>query len=457
MKPHSTIKYLQRGISLLELAIVLVVVGLMIVIVVTVIPKLTDRFRLNTTEEITITDVRKAIVTFAAENSRLPCPDTGAIPNGLEGSGATSGCAAGDIVGLVPYQSLGFSDPILDTAHLPIRYAVYRNANTTLADDSDLAVLHNRFIPVLPGDPATIEFPVTAGPTLAADPNNNEDPDLISEGLNTTRKQPNNQNDLDFCLALRNARAATSDTSYVHTLDLNGASPAFNMAFVLASGGVEDADGDASDHAFDQTNEGASGVDFESPARRRNDSTIAANVYDDIIYAMPFNLLESKLSCAANTISVNAMANISNAAAHMVVQTEDLVSLAHLATEGDDLAVTQAELALALAIFGEVVIIADGIMAGLNSACPPTASDAGAIGPIAAAGVAGLVNAVLAGVSLDLALSQQSLNDDVLASALADALVTNDIAERMCIDAINVDQRGGQLITPPTPISPANR
>ena len=451
----------QKGISLLELAIVLVIIGLMIVIAVAVVPRLSDRFRLDATSDITITDVRKAIITFAAENSRLPCPDTTATPNGLEGSGAVAGCAIGDVVGNVPYRALGFSDPILDSAHLPVRYAVYRNQNGAVDPDSsvqaDLAVLANRFVPVLPGDEATIEFPVTAGPTLTPDPDNTEDPDLISEGLNPVRKTPNNQNDLDFCLAIRNAHSAAASTSYVHTLDLNGAAPALNAAFVLASGGVEDADGDASDQAFDQTNEGTAGVDFESPARRRNDSTTAADVYDDVIYAMPFHLLESKLSCAAVTMSVNAMANISNAAAHMVVQTEDLVTLAFQATENDDLAVTLAELALALAIFDEVVIIADGVMAGLNTACPPTATDAAAIAPIVAAGVAGLVNAVLAGVSLSDAIALQTLNDDVLADALANALVTNDVAQRMCVDAVNADQRGGQLNAPPTPASPPNR
>ncbi len=451
----------EGGVALIELSVILVIIGLLITVAVAVLPVLTERNRLDKTSDVTINIVRKALVSFVANNGRLPCADTSAIPNGLEGSGAGSSCAAApaDSVGRVPFRVLGLPDSSLDEGHLPLRYAVYRNLNTAVAADSslnaDLAALTNRFIPVLPGNPATADFPVVAGspPTIASE----GPPNLISEGLNLTRKMPNNKNDLDFCLALRNAKAATANTDFVHTLDLGGVAPAFNVAFVLASGGVEDADGDASDLAFDGVNEGATGVNFESPARRRNDSAVPTQAYDDLIYAMPFDLLESKLSCAAITIGVNAAANIANAAAHTVVQTEDTLWLAERNTVMDDLSVTLAELSLAVSIFQEVTIIADGIMAGFNTACPPTASDAAAVGPIVAAGVAGLGAVILAGVALDAANNTLTLNDDVLLLALNAALISNAIAARICIDAENADQRGGQANSPATPASPPDR
>ncbi len=441
------------GFTLIELAVVLVLVGLLIVIAAMTIPRLTERQRLDTTRDRTLDDVAQALVEFAAANGRLPCADTSVPANGLEGSGAVSSCgvAPADRVGRVPYRALGFSDPVLDEAHLPVRYAVYRGSAAGSAD-ADLASLSNRFIPVLPGTPATVDHPIVGGSLESEGP-----PNIISEGLNPTRKMPANENDLDLCLALRNAKAAVATTGQVHTLDLGGATPSFNSAFVLASGGVEDADGDAADMAFDGANEGAGGVDFESPARRRDGSNVAASAYDDVVYAMPFDLLESKLSCAAITIGVNAAANVANAAALMVTQTEDIVWQAERNTAMDDISVAIASLSLALAILDTATAIADGVMFSFNTACPPTASDGPGIPFAVATGVASAAAAIVAGVALGEAIGQVALNDAVLAQAVADAVVTNDIANRVCTDAVNADERGGQGNAPATPASPADR
>lgn len=443
----------QRGVSLIELAVILVILGLMVVVAISVVPVLTERARLDTTSDVTIDDVGRALVDFAASNGRLPCADTTPAPNGFEGSGGAPGCAdaPGDTVGLVPYRTLGFPDPVLDESHLPLRYAVYRNAEGGISGNADLAALTNRFIPVLPGDPATADFPVVDGAL------EDETPLLVSEGLNTNRKMPDNQNDLDFCLALRNAKSAGASTDYVHTLDLGGASPPFNSAFVLASGGVEDADGDGTDIAFDGVNEGAGEVDFESPARRRNDSAVLAQVYDDLVYAMPFDLLESELSCAAITVGVNASANVANAAAHMVVQTEDLLWVAEQAVGSNETTITLAELSVALAVLQEVTAIADGIAYGLNAACTLTSTDSAAIAGAVATGIAAAVGIGLSSYALTLANQQINLNNAALAQAIQDAVVTNDIAARICIDAVNADQRGGQGDAPPTPPSPPDR
>lgn len=460
-------RFRQAGVSLIELAVILVVIGLMVVVAVALVPRLTERMRLDTTSDVTIDAVRRALVSFAANHSRLPCADTNG--NGLEGGGVASSCATApaDTVGLVPYRALGFSDPILDEAHLPVRYAVYRNSNGGTSMDSslnaDLAALGNRFIPVLPGHSATVDFPVDSGGNLTNDNLSSDPPlvypsplNLVSEGLNPEPKMPDNQNDLDFCLALRNARAAAPSDSHVRTLDLGGATPSFNAAFVLASGGVEDADGDGADLAFDGANAVAD-LEFESPARRRNDIAVAGLAYDDIIYAMPFDRLESRMTCASATIGVNAAANVALAAAHMVVQTEDVLWLAERNTEMDDLAVTLAELSVALSVINTVMSITDGITAGFNAACPPTATDAAAIGPIVAAGIANAVGVGLAAYALVVANQQGALNDAVLEQALADALDTNDMAARFCVDAVNLDARGGQGDAPPTQPSPDPR
>jgi type II secretory pathway pseudopilin PulG len=445
----------QRGVTLIELAVILVIVGLMLVVAIAVMPRLTERSRLDTTKDVTIYDVRQALISFAATNGRLPCPDTSSPPNGLEGGGATSGCAdpPADVVGKVPYRVLGFSDPVLDTAHLPLRYAVYRNVNGVDAEDADLAALPNRFIPVLPGVPAAHRDPFPTDLCTAAGFSDTS-PDDLSQGLSpvlSTPAAPPHENDLDFCLALRNAKAAASSPSYVYTLDLGGATPSFNDAFVLASGGVEDADGSGGDIAFDGVNTGLD-TSYESPARRRGRG------YDDIVYAMPFDLLESKLTCAAITVGVSSAANASIASAEMLVRAEDLAWLAYRDTVMDDLSQTQANLELTLAILQEIMTVTDAVKDSLNAACPIVEPDE------APSAVAATAEAIVAAIDIGLASaavgqasSQISLDDAACTQAASNVTVIQDMTDRIYTDARNGDQRGGQGDAPPSQSPPPDR
>ncbi|MGA8262111.1 MAG: prepilin-type N-terminal cleavage/methylation domain-containing protein [Arenicellales bacterium] len=138
------------GFTLIELAIALVVLGLLAMLAVDLLPKLTDRIRLDQTK-VDETKVDKAVVGFALAHNRLPCPDTN--NNGQEG-GASGTCAAGDVVGTLPYRSMGLPGPALDEARLPLRYGVYRDS----ADGADLAALTELFEPALPD-----KLTITAG------------------------------------------------------------------------------------------------------------------------------------------------------------------------------------------------------------------------------------------------------------------------------------------------------
>lgn len=131
-----------RGFSLLEMAVVLVILGLIAVAILAVIPRVTERMRLNTDENIT-KDASEAIYGFALKNHRLPCPDVNG--DGLEGTGGT--CASTDAVGAIPYRSLGLLGPVLDKARLPLRYGVYRNSGAS----ADLVTLTNLYEPDIPG------------------------------------------------------------------------------------------------------------------------------------------------------------------------------------------------------------------------------------------------------------------------------------------------------------------
>lgn len=412
------------GFTLIEMAIVLVVLGMILMVAFYAIPRLTERARLETTKA-TMDEVAKALTSFAAVNSRLPCPDVNG--DGLEGTAGT--CAAGDVVGRVPYRTLGLADPVLDEAHLPVRYAVYRNSNSTASDDADLAALLNRFKPVLPGSPPTLT-------TYTGLPDN---PAVVlpTEGINKTRYQTNVENDLDFCLALRNAKKATADTNFVNTLDLSGKTPSFNSAFVLASGGVEDADGSGGDIAFDGVNVGP-GVSYESPARRRGVG------YDDIVYAMPFDQLESRLSCAAITVSVSSAANVAIADAHTLVQTEDAVWSAKLAVDQANIAVATAAFSVVVSAITvwvaandlDVAIACD--VAGICPGAATTASAGVAVGLAATAAALAVASTVVAALTVSSANTAYTSAKGSIPGAYAQAL-------KAFQDAVDANTRGGQL------------
>jgi type II secretory pathway pseudopilin PulG len=427
----------QRGLSLIELAVLLVILGLVLVLAVAVMPVLTERDRLTATD-LSLEEISSGVVAFAATHGRLPCPDTDA--DGLEDCAATSGT--------VPWRDIGFADANLDRAHISIRYATYRNA----AAGADLTSIGNGFIPYLPGDPPTVDtdgaapanpdevrnpagYPPTLGSPVPASWK------LLSEGVshratgaNYNQKIPATINDLDFCLALRNARAAPPSAGFVHTLD---GGDVVNAAFVLASGGVEDADGSGVDVAFDGANQG-SAIAFESPARRRGPG------YDDLVLAMPFDLLESRMSCAAITIGVNASANIALAAAHMVAQAEDLLWQAERAVAMDGIAVRQAGFSLALAILGTITSAADAVIAGTSCSCPALADNCVAIPLTIAATVVAAGIIVVASFALDQALQQQDLNDQIYLGAIDDLNNMLAFAAEACQDALDVEERGGQ-------------
>lgn len=130
-----------RGFTLIELALALLVLGLIAALALALLPQLTDRMRLDETG-IGTDLVDEAVVGFALANNRLPCPDTN--DDGLEGG--AGGCEPADEVGRLPFRDLGLPGPALDEARLPLRYAVYRNPGA----DADLVSLEERFEPALP-------------------------------------------------------------------------------------------------------------------------------------------------------------------------------------------------------------------------------------------------------------------------------------------------------------------
>ncbi|MFZ6818295.1 type II secretion system protein [Undibacterium sp. Ji22W] len=126
------------GFTLIEFAVAITIVGLLAVSLVLFIPKIKSLPAFSQHSGNPLDQAAKAIEGFVIANSRLPCPDTSANNTGVED------CTDGAITGWLPIRTLGIS------LGEPIRYGAYRQAMASTANDYDLAVLKDRFIPLLP-------------------------------------------------------------------------------------------------------------------------------------------------------------------------------------------------------------------------------------------------------------------------------------------------------------------
>ncbi|MBD3725479.1 MAG: type II secretion system protein [Moraxella osloensis] len=130
---------LQKGFSLIELAIALVVIGLISTVSVSVWQAASGT-RQQLLAENALAKAKHSMVLFAQVNYRLPCPDINR--DGHED------CAMTNKVGTLPYYTLGL-ESVSKTADMAVGmqnifYGVYRQANTSPLNDADLAVLKDR-------------------------------------------------------------------------------------------------------------------------------------------------------------------------------------------------------------------------------------------------------------------------------------------------------------------------
>lgn len=239
-----TVNVREQGFTLIELAIVLVVIGLLYAIWSYTVPWIEEESMQERTRA-RMEETRQALLAFARTNHRLPCPDTN--DNGFEN------CAAA--VGSVPYETLLLPAPVQDARHVLLTYALYRNAGAS----ADLGVLRHRIDTLDDVDGANV---VTG--TLDA---------------------------CDFCEALRNgsatAGAGFASTSIQLTAGGCGSGNLLNQAFVLAASGLEDADGDGA--LFDGDNAAAPNTCFASTQQGRSAD------YDDVVSAVSFKQLIGEL------------------------------------------------------------------------------------------------------------------------------------------------------------------
>jgi type II secretory pathway pseudopilin PulG len=119
----------QRGWSMVELGVVLVVFGYLGTAYLNALSG-TEKFREEMGEESALNAAEQQIKAFALREKRLPCPDvTGAGWEDASCAGAAPG--VGRRVGRLPYNTLQMEEPVLQGGGA-IRYGVWREATSDL-------------------------------------------------------------------------------------------------------------------------------------------------------------------------------------------------------------------------------------------------------------------------------------------------------------------------------------
>lgn len=96
----------QSGFSLIEIAIVLIIFGLLLTMFLT--PLGTQRNLQNRAKTNVLLDTAKeALFGYAIVNGHLPCPDTDAVPDGIENRNSAGDCANDN--GVLAWDTLGIT------------------------------------------------------------------------------------------------------------------------------------------------------------------------------------------------------------------------------------------------------------------------------------------------------------------------------------------------------------
>lgn len=244
----------QSGVSLLEMALSLAVLGFLFAMVPMALNALN-----STQSAAPALDRAKlavnAAVGFIVQHDRLPCPDTD--EDGLENCDDSRS-------GRFPFRTVGLGQPLVNESGFPFHYAVYQHTNANLAT-----------------------------PELQS----SYEPSLLKGDVSAQK------NALDFCQGLRLGVSGGLQTTEPH-VQSHERKAGVNPAFLFVDPGALNADREG--QAFDGLN--ATGLEFESAGRGQSDD------YDDRVIAMSFAELSARLACPQVLARVSAATREANAA-----------------------------------------------------------------------------------------------------------------------------------------------
>ena len=120
-----------QGFTLIEIAIVLVVMGLMLSAAAAAYVNMFGANRSRLAGDSALASMSDALVAFARTHNRLPCPDL----DGSGNEGAAGACPASTEVGWYPYVATGLTNPAPAARAI---YGVYRAAGADLVVASEL-------------------------------------------------------------------------------------------------------------------------------------------------------------------------------------------------------------------------------------------------------------------------------------------------------------------------------
>ncbi len=145
----------QGGFTLIEVAIALVVLGLLVAGLLGPMGTRVEQAERERTRAM-LEEIKEALYGFAIAHGRLPCPDSDGGNDGREDFDAGGTCTGGTVVGNLPWVVLGV--PEQDSWGRRFRYRV----TPSYAD----AISQNTVVPAPPGTPCTAVPPVQ--PTQAS-------------------------------------------------------------------------------------------------------------------------------------------------------------------------------------------------------------------------------------------------------------------------------------------------
>ena len=324
----------QHGLSLIELSVTLVVLGLVTAVVVDVVPAMR---RASVTAETVrnLDDAEVSLTTFAAIHGRLPCADSNG--NGFENRDGEL-CQA--VVGRLPFATLGLGAPLINADGFEFKYALYHRPGT-LAGDGALGARKERYRSPVVVD-GSGDDPATLGVLAFSDP-----------GVNQR---------LDFCQGLRAGIDASFDERYLH---VNAPGGNQHVAYVLVDPGVGNMD--LLQDEFDGLNATATNLlpRFEHPGR------LPGLNYDDRVIAGYFDQMWEELGCTANMATAGrALPHLQSTAAlfeQLLEDYDEQLDIARASAYADQF-LAGAGLASAVAAAAHTAsIIPTGVSAAMNT------------------------------------------------------------------------------------------